>query len=677
MKGLRFNLFLIAASLLIVLSFGIELHYMEIKAVPFATKLILLLLLNLTIIALLTLMFFVVKSLVKLHFERKQKVLGYKFKTKLVVTLVVLTLIPTAFLFLVSSGLITRYIDRLFAPQVIQPLNSSIEIAKTVYEIERQKTLDYAKALRSGTVIHGAYRVSRLSSLPPDASETIKTAFEGKEGSEVISGRKGDIVQAVLPEYKDGRQVGVILVESLIPAEITENVENIKDAYENYLAFESWKAPIKANYLIILGFLTLIVIFMALWIGLRISKGITDPIQSLAQATELVASGNLDVTVDIERGDEIGLLVRSFNHMVQELKDGKESLQSAYLESDRRRLFMENILDHINSGVIMLDTNGSILMINSRACSILDIMPEQVMSKHYRELVSVIDSEDLQTLVGGIEGREFRPVRKEVKATIRDRRAILLVFITSLKDAQQYVGLLVVFDDLTDIIEAQKALTWQDVARKIAHEIKNPLTPIKLSAERMMKKWEHKDADFDGVFHRSTKTIIKEVDSLKKLVDEFSKFGKMPSIQKAPASLPSVIEEVVNLYKDYGDIDIHVSLPDNPPAAEFDAEQFRRVLINIFDNAIQAMKNSGRIDVSLNFDIPSNRAVITLADNGPGIRKEDKEKLFLPYFSTKKDGTGLGLAIAYRIVKEHHGTVRVRDNQPIGTIFMIEIPIKE
>ena len=169
MKSLRFNLFLIAVSLLIVLSFGIELHYMEIKAVPFATKLILLLLLNLTIIALLTLMFFVVKSLVKLHFERKQKVLGYKFKTKLVVTLVVLTLIPTAFLFLVSSGLITRYIDRLFAPQVKQPLNSSIEIAKTVYEIERQKTLDYAKALRSGTVIHGAYRVSRLSALPPDA----------------------------------------------------------------------------------------------------------------------------------------------------------------------------------------------------------------------------------------------------------------------------------------------------------------------------------------------------------------------------------------------------------------------------------------------------------------------------------------------------------------------------
>ena len=186
-------------------------------------------------------MFFVVKSLVKLYFERKQKVLGYKFKTKLVVTLVVLTLIPTAFLFLVSSGLITRYIDRMFAPQVKQPLNSSIEIAKTVYEIERQKTLDYAKTFMQGSGISEHTVSAVFLRYRQMRTETMKSAFEGKEGSEVISGRKGDIVQAVLPEFRRGRQIGVIVVESFIPAEITENVENIKNAYENYLALESWK----------------------------------------------------------------------------------------------------------------------------------------------------------------------------------------------------------------------------------------------------------------------------------------------------------------------------------------------------------------------------------------------------------------------------------------------------
>ena len=257
-----------------------------------------------------------------------------------------------------------------------------------------------------------------------------------------------------------------------------------------------------------------------------------------------------------------------------------------------------------------------------------------------------------------IEGREFRPVIKEIKAIIGEKKVILLVFITSLRDSQKYIGLLVVFDDLTEIIEAQKALTWQEIARKIAHEIKNPLTPIKLSTERMIKKWEHRDADFDEVFHRSARTIVKEVDSLRRLVDEFSRFGKMPEINKSPTYIPTLIDEVVNLYKGYKGVEINVSTPDNPPLAELDGEQFRRVMINIFDNAIQAMTNSGRIHVRFNLDIPSNRAYIEIADNGPGIRDEDKEKLFLPYFSTKKDGTGLGLAIANRIITEHRGISR-------------------
>ncbi len=676
MKTLRFNIFLIIVSLLIVAAFGVEFHYAKRGAVPLSTRLLLLLLLNLTTIALLTLMFFVAKSLLRLYFERRNKVPGYKFKTRLVIILVVMTLIPAVSLFVVSSGLITNYTDRWFAPQIMRPLENSIEIAKTVYEIERQKTIEYAKAFRAGKTTAGNYRVKRLSTIPHDTTETIRAAFDGKDGTEVISRKKGDIVRAAVPEFRAGRQTGVILVESTIPGKISKNVEDIKESYENYLALESWKVPIKTNYLLILAFLTLIVIFMALWVGLRISKGITDPIQSLAQATELVAAGDLNIRVpQVTRGDEIGLLVESFNHMVQELKEKEESLQSAYLESDRRRLFMENILDNINSGVIMLDTAGHILMINKRACSIIDINPEQVRDKNYRELMSIINSEELQNLVGGIEGREFRPVRKEVKAFIGDRKVILLVFITSLKDAQKYIGLLVVFDDLTDIIEAQRALTWQDIARKIAHEIKNPLTPIKLSTERMIKKWEQKDSDFDEIFLRCTGAIVKEVDGLKRLVDEFSKFGRMPAIHKTPTSIPLVINEVVDLYKDFKGMDIGVSAPDNPPMVELDGEQFKRVLINMFDNAIQAMENSGRIEVKVNFDMLSNRTYIEVSDSGPGIK--DKEKLFLPYFSTKKDGTGLGLAIASRIIKEHSGYIRVKDNKPKGTVFTIVIPIKE
>lgn len=678
MKNLRFHAIIALLLLIIISAFWVELYYIKLESASFLTKLTVLILLNLTIIALLTLMFFVAKNLVRLYLERRSRILGYRFKTKLVVILVGLTLIPATILFIVASGLLTNYIDRWFAPYLRRPLDSSVEIAKAFYELEKQRALDLAKRLPADKTPAGTYSVMRLTGIPKNATETVRSAFEGKEGVEVISEENGDRVRAVVPEYRNGRQTGVVVVESVIPKEITENVENIKTAYEQYLTLESWRVPIKINYLLILGFLTLIVIFLALWIALRISKGITDPIQNLAQATEQVAAGNLDVAVDLHQhqSDEIGLLVNSFNHMVKELKEGKESLQSAYIESDRQRLFMKNILDNINSGVIMLDIDGKILMINGAACSILNIEPEAVTYKSYRDLMSLIISEELENLIKGIEGREFRWIDKEVKVAIGNRQAILRVFIKGLKDPQKYIGLLVVFDDLTNIIKAQKAVAWQEVARRIAHEIKNPLTPIKLSTERMVKKWETKESDFDQVFERSTKTIIKEVEGLKRLVDEFSRFSKMPEIKKMQSHLPTIIDEVVNLYKGYKGIEVNVLLPEECPLIEVDEEQFKRVMINIFDNAVHAISNKGKIDVKLRFDLASNMAFIDITDNGPGIRDEDKERLFLPYFSTKKEGTGLGLAIANRIIAEHRGYIRVRDNEPKGTIFTMEIPIR-
>jgi len=677
MKTLRFNIIIASVLILTIIAFGVELHYMKLGSISFFTKLTILILLNITIIALFTLIFFVGKSLTKLYLERKNRVLGYKFKTKLVVILVVLTLIPASILFVVSSGLITNYIDRWFAPQLRQPLDSSVEIAKAFYELEKQRALDLAKKVPKGETPAGNYTVRHLTEIPKDSTETVRAAFEGKAGAEVISEENGDRIRAVVPENHGGKLKGVIVVESFIPKKITANVENIKDAYEKYLTLESWKVPIKTQYLLILGFLTILVVFMALWVALKIAGGITDPIQSLAQATEQVAAGNLDINVDLNQKDEIGLLVNSFNHMVKELKEGKESLHSAYIESDRRRLFMENILDNINSGVIMLDTAGNVLMINGAASSILNIHPDAALNKHYKDLMSMIKSEGLQNLIKEIEGREFRWIEREVKIAAGDRKAILRVFIKGLKDSQQYIGLLVVFDDITDIIKAQKAVAWQEVARRIAHEIKNPLTPIKLSAERLIKKWESRDSDFNQIFEHSTKTIIREVEGLKRLVDEFSKFSKMPEIKKTPTNMPMIIDEVVNLYKGYKGVEINVLLPKENPLVELDGEQFKRVMINIFDNAIHAISNKGIIDVRLHFDLSSNIAYLDIADDGPGLREEDKEKLFFPYFSTKKDGTGLGLAIANRIIAEHKGYIKVRDKDPKGTIFTIEIPIGE
>lgn len=678
MKNLRNGLLFLGFFVFIIAASAVELYYIRLETVSVLTIVILLVLLNLNIIALLTLVFFVSKNLIKLYIERKQKILGYKFKTKIVVIFVVLTSIPAALLFFVSSGLVTNYIDKLLTPQFRQPLTSSLNVAKAVYEMERQRAIDFARAVVSGEKSASGYRTVRMNRSPENPTETIKAAFDGKEGTEVISGENGDTIRAAVPEYSQGKMTGIIVIETTLPKDIAVNVEKVKSAYEDYLNMESWKVPLKMNYILILAFFTLIVVFMALWVALRIARGITDPIQSLAQATEEVASGNLDVRLNLRREDEIGLLINSFNHMVAGLKEGKETLQKAYVKSDRERLWMENILANINSGVVFLDVHGKILTINVAACSILNVNAEDVINKNYRELTAMIASEELNTLISGIIIKDLKGIEKDVRVTVGDKRLILRVFVTTLRDkASTPIGLLVVFDDLTDVIKAQKAIAWEEVARRIAHEIKNPLTPIKLSTERMMKKWEQKDKDFDQIFERSTRTIVNEVGSLKRLVDEFSRFGKMPEIKKMPMNIGSLINEALELYKDYKGFNIKVLLPDDMPPVEIDGEQFKRVMINIFDNAFQAMGNSGNIELKVHVDKSANRVFIDIADDGPGMKEDDKDKIFLPYFSTKKDGTGLGLAIANKIVMEHRGYIRVRDNNPKGTIFTIELPIRD
>lgn len=674
MKGWPVKITFLFALILIAL----EIHFIRLKDLSIVTRVLLLIILNLNIIALLTLIFFVMKSLTRLYLERRQRVLGSRFKTKIVLIFVILTSIPSGLLFVAASGLLTNYIDRWFTPRVKEPLETTISIAKGLYEMERERNLKMAKLVAFKGIIPDGYKVTRIKGTTESQSQIISEAFSGQEGTEVISGEEGDVIRAAVPLFGNGRVLEVIVVESVIPKDLSQRVNQLKDLYENYIKLEAFKQPLKLNYLIFMGFFTLLVIFTALWVSLRIARGITEPVQLLAQATKEVASGNLDVALKTERDDEIGLLIDSFNRMVKDIKDGKETLQAAYDESDRRRLCTENILENIRSGVISLDREGKVITINRAALSILGLTPDSVLGKDYREIISMIKSDSLQDLIKGIKLKTLERVEREVWVTINGRRVMLRVTIKSLRDRDSnYIGLLVVFEDLTDIVKAQKAVAWQEVARRMAHEIKNPLTPIKLSTERMLRKWENNDSDFAEVFKKSTKTIIREVEGLKKLVDEFSRFGKMPEVNKVPSDIGAIIENVVNLYKAYKNFKINVSIPEDMPLIELDPEQFKRVLINLFDNAFHAMGDGGVIEITADYDIGMNRVFINVADNGPGIIDEDKEKLFLPYFSTKKEGTGLGLAIAARVITEHMGYLRVRDNIPKGAVFTIELPIKE
>ncbi len=676
MKNKRFIITLSVLFILLLVALDVEYYYLQIET-DVTTKFLIIFLFNFSIISLLTLIFFVSKSLFKLWIEKKQRIIGYKFKTKIVVTFVVLTLVPSSMLFLIASEIVTNYIDRWFDPQIEKPLKDAVELSRTFYEIERERTINKARKVIRGEIFRDNITVLIMNELPENPSETIKNAFKGKEGTEVITTEDADVIRAAIPEVMGGKVKRVFVAESLVPPGIVERIEKVKLAQGKYAELKKLKLPLKMNYLLVLAFFTSLIVFMAMWVSLRISKGITEPIGTLAVATEDIAGGNLDVKIDIERDDEIGILVNSFNNMVKELKENKDSLESAYLETNRRRVSMESIVENVESGVIFVDHNKRIQTINHSACRILGIEPSLVLEEErdYEFLLAQTGSEELKQFIKSINLKDAKPVREQVTVNVKGKKLILRVFITQLTlPSEQPIGMLVVFDDLTDIIRAEQALTWQDIARRIAHEIKNPLTPIKLSAERILKKWNKKGEDLDETIQKATNTIIREVEALKVLVDEFTKFGKMPELQMEESNIRDIVSEVIDLYSEYHDVNISVDMPDRMPDLSLDPEQVKRVLINLFDNSINAMDAKGEIMVTGGFNGSGDKIILEIADNGKGVDEKDMDKLFLPYFSTKKDGTGLGLAISHMIISKHGGTISASNNTPRGARFTIEFP---
>ena len=659
--------------LLVLLITAVQIHFIKLPSLDVTTRIVLTGLLTVNIAALMTLIFFVGKNLYRLFVDMHLKVPGYKFRTKLVAIFMTLILIPSLFLFLAASGLATNYFNRIFSPQLREPIDRSVELARSFYDLARERALLSARQAAGGAIVSSpGLSIKKLRDIPPDATDAIKEAFVGKEGTEVISMPDGDVVRAAVASSGG---MGVVIAEVSIPASIAAKSEKLRSLHEEYLKLGELQKPLKITYVLTLGFLTLIMVFSSLWVSLKISRDITIPIQGLAMATSKVAFGDLDVRVQVTSKDEIGLLVDSFNQMVAQLKDNKRSLEEAYQVSDRRRLYLENILQNITSGVIFLDNSGGIVTINRAACAILDLQEERVVGLDYRKLIAELRSTDLLQMIRDIEGKEVREVTREVKVSLKGRPLTVRVTISGIRESYSSaaLGMLVVFDDLTDVIKAQKVEAWQEVARRITHEIKNPLTPIKLSTERLIKKWQNKDEDFGAVFEKATKTIITEVEGLRRLVDIFSKYGKMPEINKSPADLPDLVDSVAALYKGYREIRMHVAYEGNIPKVSIDSEQIKRALINIIDNAIEAMKQAGEITVTIRNG--GHLVIIDIADTGPGIPDDEKEKLFMPYFSKRKGGTGLGLAIASKIASDHGGRIIARDNHPKGSIFTMEIPI--
>lgn len=683
MRNLKilFSLFII--SFIAIIITGVVLNYLGIEHGSLLIKIGFIFIIVNIVLYLLLLIFFVGRNLFSLYREKKRKAIGSKFRTKLVVSFLGLVLIPSVFLFFLSYQLINNSIDTWFSLEVQKPIYESMDIAKTLYAKERQNAINYAKFLASNKsprqnfdrpeAVPGNYKSYMIRQT--DASPLVDNAFNNSAGTDVVSTDKGDIIRAAAPIREAGKITGVIVVETVIPRDVVLKMESIQKAFNEYVQIKLQQNPVRFIYFLMLTVAALLIIFLTLWVSLRIAKGITVPIQSLAEATKTVAHGNLDFRIALKRDDEIGLLINSFNKMLDDLQDGKQSLEKAYKESDRRRLSMESILESINTGVIFFDRTGRIITANNAACHMLNIDRGAIEGRSYKELLDRLNSEDLSSMVKYLSEKGFGAIEKEIHIHLSGRPMDLRVYSTIIKDsANKLVGTLSVFDNLTEIIMAQRALAWQEVAKRIAHEIKNPLTPIRLSAERLLKKWNDKSPDFEDVLNRSTRTIVQEVNSLRSLVDEFSRFGKMPKISLESTDVRSIIGEVIELYSNSREVEIIPSLNGEMPEIEIDKKQIKMALINLIDNAIQA--SAEKIWLSALYNSALDIIRIEVIDNGSGINEEDKDKLFFPYFSTKKEGTGLGLAIVNSIISKHRGYIRVQDNKPKGTQFIIELPVE-
>ncbi len=685
-------------------------------------------LINVNAMLLLLLIFLVVRNFVKLFFERRRGILGSKLRTKLVAAFVGLSLVPTLLLFWVSIGFITNTIENWFSFKVESSLEESLSVVEVYYKNLAENALHYAQqlsttitdrkllnesnldALRAfvaekqaeynlGVVeVFSAQREELLRVMNPSIpdigfvsadSSIVQQALEGRELTRIQPTGNGDIIRGVVPVYSTWVRkdvVGVVIVNYYNPQSLVSKMDSINRAFQEYKQLKLSKDPIKGIYVILLSVVTLLIIFSATWFGFHLSKVISVPIGSLANATQQIAQGNLNVAIEPASDDEIGSLITSFNKMTSDLRASKDqvelsttNLRETIRELEHRRQYMEILLDNVAAVVLSIDSDNGITTFNKSAEKMFAIRMEDAVNRPYADVLTSEPLLPLRDFIREVIRYELQFVERQVNLAFPERTTFLFLRSTMLFDAEgQYMGLVIIAEDLTQIQQAQRAFAWREVARRIAHEIKNPLTPIKLSAQRLRKKFQPQIQSDVKIFDECTGTIINQVDELKALVNEFSSFARMPATNPVPNDLHEMIEETLTLYREaHKKLAFEFFRHQSAIRFSFDREQLKRMMINLLDNAVDSIENDGTVTIKTSYSSIRDVVIIEVADTGSGVPPDIKPRMFDPYFSTKKSGTGLGLAIVNTIISDHGGYARVRDNHPRGTCFIIELPITQ
>jgi len=669
----------------------------------------------LVFLLLVALTFVLLRNVFKLYADRRMGVLGSRFRTRMVLGALLLSCVPVITMFMFSYALMNRSIDKWFSAPVTQTQQSMGRLVAMVSEYAADNARQEASEISQSPAVRNAFARSDYAGLIEELKRhqpTLQGGFalglvKGEAIAEWNAPQSWTVMRNTLPamerlmaspaiwslgktEYliaASSSDKGTILVGIPLPPGFTTTVNETNQAQQQYVALGRQAKRIRGMYMLVQVLLTVMVLFVATWVSLYLAKIVTRPVEALAEATRKISEGHLGHRVEISAADELGALVSSFNRMTAELEGSRRTIEESARalaksnnELEQRRRHIETILENIPSGVLSLDADKRMTHSNQAFGRMFGQQGRGPLAgTTLQRIFSAEVAADLEHLMRRADRMGMTAAQFEISSD-KDKLSAS-VTVASVQHGKERLGYVVVFEDFSDLLKAQREAAWSEVARRVAHEIKNPLTPIALSAERIRKyldRGTEPDPASLKVIHGCAETISGAVQTVRTLVDDFSSLALFPAARPRPADINEIVESALGMFEGRLEgIAVHKGLDPTLPLALADPEAIKRAVANLIDNAAEATEHSLLREIYISTALVESKDAleITVADTGQGINREVKEKLFLPYFSTKRRGTGLGLAIVRRIVEDHHGSVRVEENQPSGARFVVELPL--
>ncbi len=662
--------------------------------------------------------FVLARNLLKLFAERRVGVLGSKFRTRLVVASLLLSFLPVIVMFWFAYGLMNRSIDKWFSSPVEEVRRDTATMASLLskYAAENARTgaesiaeapetqrafaghnlsLAAAEFRRQKLDLQGGFAVAlsgaeveQSADMPAPWPELKDKLLQQLASNSPFTWQKTDYILGSAPVGDDGR----IIVAMPLPSDFSQTVKQVEASQRRYLELSRQRRLVRRTYMDLLLLLTVLVLFATTWFALFLSKLVTRPVAALAEATQEISRGRLDFRVEISAADELGDLVRSFNRMAEELEVSRRQIEASSRELtavnntlEQRRRHIETILESIPTGVLSLNADRYITHLNQALLRLFHPKGEEagapaiLIGSPLADVFSQEMMQDLEPLLRRADRMGSTTTQMEI--TVQRSKLNVATTVATLQHDGERLGYVLVFEDLSDLLKGQKQAAWREVARHVAHEIKNPLTPIALSADRIrrhLKRSVVPDQASLRTIDGCAETIASAVETVRTLVDEFSTLARFPTAQPQASNINGIVENALALFDGRLDnIRVRTRLAADLPKVMADPEAIKRALANLVDNAAEAMLNATlrEIHISTAMVATGDAVEIVISDTGHGVTRETKERLFLPYFSTKQRGTGLGLAIVSRIIEDHHGSIRVEENEPAGSRFVVELPV--